>query len=76
MPNPHNKVNPHRMLTLKKLHSRNLEEPATKTSEHPRRNLETVCVCVGGRLIVCFQPLMVMSPTASLIQWCMQVYAW
>ncbi len=32
---------------------------------------------VGGvRLIVGFQPLMVISPTASWIRWCMQVYAW
>ncbi len=33
---------------------------------------------VGGgwiRLIVGFQPLMVISPTASWIRWCMQVYA-
>ncbi len=31
----------------------------------------------GGwvRLIVGFQPLMVISPTASWIRWCMQVYA-
>ncbi len=33
---------------------------------------------VGGwiRLIVGFQPLMVISPTAGWIRWCMQVYAW
>ncbi len=32
----------------------------------------------GGwiRLTVGFQPLMVISPTASWIRWCMQVYAW
>ncbi len=30
----------------------------------------------GIRLIVGFQPLMVISPTASWIQWRMQVYAW
>ncbi len=30
----------------------------------------------GIRLIVGFQPLMVISPTASWIRWCMQVYAW
>ncbi len=32
----------------------------------------------GGeiRLIVGFQPLMVISPTASWIRWCMKVYAW
>ncbi len=29
----------------------------------------------GIRLIVGFQPLMIISPTASWIQWCMQVYA-
>ncbi len=29
-----------------------------------------------GGLIVGFQPLMVISPTASWIRWCMQVYAW
>ncbi len=29
----------------------------------------------GVRLIVSFQPLMVISPTASCIRWCMQVYA-
>ncbi len=29
----------------------------------------------GIRLIVGFQPLMVISPTASWIRWCMQVYA-
>ncbi len=28
------------------------------------------------RLIVGFQPLMVISPTASWIRWCMQAYAW
>ena len=28
----------------------------------------------GKRLIVGFQPLMVISPTASWIRWCMQVY--
>ncbi len=28
------------------------------------------------RLIVGFQPLMVISPTASWIRWCMHVYAW
>ena len=28
------------------------------------------------RLIVGFQPLMVISPTTSCIRWCMQVYAW
>ncbi len=34
-------------------------------------------LCTGGgiRLIVGFQPLMVISPTASWIPWCMQVYA-
>ncbi len=35
-------------------------------------------LCVFGgwiRLIVGFQPLMVISPTASWIRWCMQVYA-
>ncbi len=39
-------------------------------------------VCVGGwvgggwiRLLVGFQPLMVISPTARWIRWCMQVYA-
>ncbi len=33
---------------------------------------------LGGwiRLIVGFQPLMVISPTASWIRWCMQVYVW
>ncbi len=30
----------------------------------------------GVRLIVGFQPPMVISPTASWIRWCMQVYAW
>ncbi len=30
----------------------------------------------GIRLIVGFQPLMVISPTASWIRWCTQVYAW
>ncbi len=30
----------------------------------------------GIRLIVGFQPLMVISPTASWIRWCMQVFAW
>ncbi len=30
----------------------------------------------GIRIIVDFQPLMVISPTASWIRWCMQVYAW
>ncbi len=30
----------------------------------------------GIRLIVGFQPLIVISPTASWIRWCMQVYAW
>ncbi len=30
----------------------------------------------GIRLIVGFQPLMVISPTASWIRWRMQVYAW
>ncbi len=36
-----------------------------------------VCVWGGGgiRLIVGFQPLVVISPTASWIRWCMQVYA-
>ncbi len=36
------------------------------------------CGKMGGgeiRLIVGFQPLMVISPTASWIRWCMQVYA-
>ncbi len=28
----------------------------------------------GIRLIVSFQPLMVISPTASWIRWCMQVW--
>ncbi len=40
----------------------------------------TVCIGqIGGgriRLIVGFQPLMVISPTASWIRWCMQVYVW
>ncbi len=32
----------------------------------------------GGciRLIVGFQPLTVISPAASWIRWCMQLYAW
>ncbi len=30
----------------------------------------------GIRIIVGFQPLMVISPTASWIRWCMQGYAW
>ncbi len=31
---------------------------------------------VGIRLIVGFQPLMVISSTTSWIRWCMQVCAW
>ncbi len=33
-----------------------------------------VGVCVWIRLIVGFQPLMVISPSESWIRWCMQVY--
>ncbi len=35
-------------------------------------------IMLGGgiRLIVGFQPLMVISPTASWIRWCMKVYVW
>ncbi len=38
--------------------------------------LPTVCWGGGIRLIVGFQPLMVISQTTSWIRWCMQVYAW
>ncbi len=47
-----------------------------KTVFQPCHNVIST-VPVGGwiRLIVGFQPLMVISPTASWIRWCMQVYA-
>ena len=41
-----------------------------------RKLCDVILVGYGGiRLIVGFQPHMVISPTASWIRWCMQVYA-
>ncbi len=40
-------------------------------------SLDLLFYLIGGiRLIVGFQPLMVISPTASWIPWYMQVYVW
>ncbi len=48
--------------------------PATASTA--TSNVSSSCAYGGrGRLIVGFQPLMVISPTASWIRWCMQVYA-
>ena len=63
--------------------------PCVSESRYPAHKLEFLCLKwvvsekfkdYGGgewiRLIVGFQPFMVISPTASWIRWCMQVYAW
>ncbi len=52
---------------------------ATLTTTGAIHHIYIYIFFLGGgwiRLIVGFQPLMVISPTTSWIRWCMQVYAW